>query len=62
MTAEFTDKTPAEHIEITDLSFRYKYTAFSAPSYTPLIQLIHTAESPSYEVKNLKNVVNYEND
>ena len=62
MTAELTDKMPAEHIEITGLSVRHKYTAFSAPLYAPLIQLIYTAESSSYEVKNLKNTVNYEND
>ena len=62
MTAELTDKMPAECIEITGLSFRYKHAAFSASLYIPLIQLIYTAESPSYKVKNLKNAVNYEND
>ena len=62
MTAELTDKMSAECIEITDLLFRYKYTAFFASSYAPLIQLIYTAELPSYKVKNLKNAVNYEND
>ena len=62
MTAELTDKTPAEHIEITGLSFRYKHAAFSAPSYISLIQLIYTAEPSSYKAKNLKDAVNYEND
>ena len=37
MTAELADKMPAECIEITGLLSRYKYTAFSASSYTPLI-------------------------
>ena len=62
MTAELTDKIPAECIEITDLSFRHKYAAFSAPLYAPLTQLIYTAEPPSYEAKNLKDAVNYKND
>ena len=62
MTAELADKIPAECIEITGLLFRHKHTAFSAPSYAPLIQLIYTAESSSYEAKNLKNAVNYKND
>ena len=62
MITELTDKIPAECIEIIGLSFRYKHTAFSAPSYIPLIQLICTAELSFYEVKNLKNAVNYEND
>ena len=61
MTAELTDKMPAKCIEITGLSFRHKYTAFSAPSYALLTQLIYTAESPSYKAKNLKDAVNYEN-
>ena len=61
MTAELTDKMPAKYIEITGLLFRHKHTAFSVSSYAPLIQLIYTAESLSYEVKNLKNAVNYEN-
>ena len=34
MTAELAGKMPAECIEITGLSFRYKHAAFSAPSYT----------------------------
>ena len=62
MTAELTDKMPTECIEITDLLFRHKYTAFSAPLYTSLIQLIYTAELSSYKAKNLKDAVNYEND
>ena len=62
MITELTDKTPAKHIEITGLLFRHKYTAFSAPSYAPLMQLIYTAELSSYKVKNLKDAVNYEND
>ena len=62
MTAELTDEMPAECIEITGLSFRHKHAAFSAPLYAFLIQLVCTAEPPSYEVKNLKNAVNYEND
>ena len=62
MTAELTDEMSAECIEITGLLFRHKYTAFSAPSYTLLIQLIYTAELFSYKAKNLKNTVNYEND
>ena len=62
MTAELTDKMPAEHIEITDLLFRHKYTASSVPLYTLLIQLIYTTELPSYKVKNLKDAVNYKND
>ena len=62
MTAELTDKMSTEHIEIAGLSFRHKYAAFSAPSYTLSIQLIYTAEPPSYEAKNLKDAVNYEND
>ena len=61
MTAELTDKTPIKHIEITGLSFRHKYTAFSAPLYAFLIQLIYTTELSSYKVKNLKDVVNYKN-
>ena len=61
MTAELTDEMPAECIEITGLLFRHKHAAFSAPSYTLLIQLIYTAEPSSYEVKNLKDAVNYEN-
>ena len=61
MTAELTDKTSAECIEITGLLFRHKYTTFSVPSYTSLIWLIYTAESSSYKVKNLKDAVNYEN-
>ena len=62
MTAELTDKTSAECIEITDLSFRHKHAAFSASLYILLTQLIYTAEPPSYEVKNLKDAANYEND
>ena len=62
MTAELTGKMPAECIEIAGLSFRHKYTAFSAPLYASLTQLIYMAEPPSYKVKNLKNAVNYEND
>ena len=62
MTAKLTDKMPVKYIEITGLLFRHKHTAFSASSYVPLIQLIHTAESPSYKVKNLKDAVNYKND
>ena len=62
MTAELTGKMPAECIEIAGLSFRHKCTAFSAPSYVPLTQLIYTAEPPSYKAKNLKDAVNYEND
>ena len=61
MTAELADKTPAECIEIAGLLFRHKCAAFSVPSYAPSIQLIYTAELPSYKVKNLKNAVNYEN-
>ena len=62
MTAELTDKMPAECIEIIGLSFRHKHAASSAPSYTPSIQLVYTAELSSYKAKNLKNAVNYEND
>ena len=62
MTTELAGKMPAKCIEITGLLFRYKYTAFSAPSYAPLIWLIYTAEPPSYKAKNLKNAVNYKND
>ena len=62
MTAKLADKISAECIEITGLLFRHKYTAFSAPSYASLMQLIYTAESPFYEAKNLKDAVNYEND
>ena len=61
MTAELTDKMSAEYIEIIDLLFRYKYAAFSASLYAPLIQLIYMAELFSYKAKNLKNAVNYEN-
>ena len=61
ITAELTDKMPAEHIEITGLLFRHKCAAFSASSYILLIQLIYTAESSSYKAKNLKDAVNYEN-
>ena len=61
ITAELTDKMSVKCIEITGLLFRHKYTAFSAPSYVSSIQLIYTAESPSYKVKNLKDTVNYEN-
>ena len=62
ITAELTDKMSAEHIEITDLLFRHKHTAFSASSYVLLMRLIYTAEIPSYKAKNLKNIINYEND
>ena len=62
MTAELTDKISAECIEITGLLFRHKYAAFSAPLYVLLIWLIYTAELLFYEVKNLKNAVNYKND
>ena len=62
MTAELVDEMPTECIEIAGLSFRHKHTAFSASLYISLIQLIYTAESPSYKVKNLKNAANYEND
>ena len=61
MTAELTDKMSTECIEIAGLSFRHKHTVFSASSYAPLIQLIYTAEPPSYKAKNLKNAVNYKN-
>ena len=61
MTAELTDKMPIKYIEITGLSFRYKCTAFSAPLYASLMQLVYTAELPSYKAKNLKNAVNYKN-
>ena len=61
MTAELTDEMPAECIEITGLLFRYKHAASSASLYVSLIRLIYTAESSSYEVKNLKNAANYEN-
>ena len=62
MTTELTDKVPVKCIEISGLLFRYKYIAFSASSYTPLMQLIYTAEPPSYKAKNLKNAANYKND
>ena len=62
MTAELTGKMPAECIEITGLLFRHKCAAFSVPLYVPLIWLIYTAESFFYEVKNLKDTVNYKND
>ena len=62
MITELIDKMPAKCIEIIDLLFRHKYTAFSVLSYTPSIQLIYTAESPSYKAKNLKDTANYEND
>ena len=62
MITELTDKASVKYIEITGLSFRYKYAAFSAPLYTFLIQLIYTAELLSYKAKNLKDVVNYKND
>ena len=61
MTAELIDKISAEHIEITDLLFRYKCAAFSVPLYTLLMRLIYTAEPPSYKAKNLKDAVNYKN-
>ena len=62
ITAELIDKMPTEYIEIIDLLFRYKYTAFSVSSYILLMQLIYTAKSSSYKAKNLKNIVNYKND
>ena len=62
MTAELADKISAECIEITGLLFRHKCAAFSASSYAPLMRLIYTAELSSYEAKNLKDAVNYEND
>ena len=62
MTAELTDKMPAECIEIVGLLFRYKCTAFSVPSYASLAWLIYMTESFFYEAKNLKDAVNYEND
>ena len=61
MTAELTDKMSTKYIEIISLLFRYKYTAFSAPLYVPLIQLIYTAELSSYKAKNFKNIANYKN-
>ena len=61
MTAELTGKIPVEYIEIASLLFRYKHTAFSAPSYALLTQLIYTVKSPSYKAKNLKDAANYEN-
>ena len=61
ITAELTDKMSAKCIEIADLPFRYKHTTFSASLYAPLIWLICTTESFFYEVKNLKDAVNYEN-
>ena len=61
MTAELTDKMSAEYIEIADLLSRHKYTTFSTTLYTSSMWLICTAEPFSYEVKNLKNAVNYEN-
>ena len=62
MITELADKISTECIEIADLLFRYKHTAFSASSYALLIWLIYTAEPLSYEAKNLKDAVNYEND
>ena len=62
MTAELTDKMPIKCIEIAGLLFRHKHAAFSVPSYISSIWLICTAESFSYEVKNLKDAVNYKND
>ena len=62
ITAELAGKMPAECIEITDLLFRHKYTAFSASSYALSIWLICMTELPSYKAKNLKNTVNYEYD
>ena len=62
MTAELADKMPTECIEIIGLLFRHKHTAFSASSYTPLIQLIYTVKLSSYKAKNLKNTANYKND
>ena len=62
MTTELTDETSTEYIEITGLSFRHKYTAFSVPSYTSLMWLIYTAKLSSYKAKNLKDTVNYKND
>ena len=61
ITTELTGKMPAEYIEITGLSFRHKYTAFSAPPYVPLIWLIHIAKLSSYKAKNLKDAANYKN-
>ena len=61
MTAELTGETPAEHIEIAGLPFRHKHAASSAPPYTPSMRLVHTAEPPSYEAKNLKDAANYKN-
>ena len=62
MTAELTDKMSVKHIEIAGLSFRYKHAASSVPSYAPSIWLIYTVKPLSYEAKNLKDAVNYEND
>ena len=62
MTAELIDKISVKCIEITGLLFRYKYAAFSVPSYISLMQLIYTAELFSYKAKNLKDTVNYKND
>ena len=62
ITAELTDKTPVKYIEITGLSFRYKYTASSASLCASLMQLIYTVKLSSYKAKNLKNAVNYKND
>ena len=60
--AELTDKMSIKYIEITDLSSRYKYTAFSVSLYALLMWLIYTAKLFSYKAKNLKNTVNYKND
>ena len=62
MTAELADKIPAECIEISGLSFRHRYIAFSAPSYILLMRLIYMTEPLFYEAKNLKDAVNYKND
>ena len=62
MTAELIDEVSVKYIEISGLSFRHKCIAFSAPLYVSLMRLIYTAELPSYEVKNLKDAINYEND
>ena len=61
MTAELTGKMPVKCIEIADLLFRHKHTAFSAPLYTLLIRLIYMTELLSYKAKNLKDAANYEN-
>ncbi len=55
------DEISANLIKIADLFIYYKRVAFSIHSYTSLLRLIHIIKSLYYSAKNLKDIINYEN-